>query len=115
MQSGQGVNKSSGGIGTGGPTPEVLGDVPITRKYTDLANREPEKRLTDYDTWAQAEAALQKGLSVETLVRREFGRTYTFAHLEAVVPVKNTKEISGLVADYEKYAPPLSLLVNELP
>lgn len=57
------------------PPEETLQRPTITGRR-NLRNFRFHKARTDFQTWEQAEAALQNGVSVEELVRREFARTY---------------------------------------
>lgn len=56
------------------PEEEVVKRPTITGRR-NLRNFKFRKARTDFETWEQAESALQNGVSVEELVRREFVRT----------------------------------------
>jgi len=59
--------------------------------------------VTDFDTWAQASAALQQGMSAAQLVAREFQRTYP--EVEHVTVVRTKRGLTALMDEYERCAP----------
>ena len=108
LQGGTTNNPRPSEFGTGNDAKALLqadaSTIPISRRFIDVETREPYVARTDFDTWAQAEAAIQAGVSVEELVRREFTRTYPAQDVAAVTIVKNLKPIANLVATYDKCA-----------
>lgn len=55
--------------------PEETVKRPTITGRRNLRNFKFQKPRTDFETWDQAESALQNGVTVEELVRREFVRT----------------------------------------
>lgn len=81
------------------PPEETLQRPTITGRR-NLRNFRFHKARTDFQTWEQAEAALQNGVSVEELVRREFARTYGEDQVQKVTVVKNELKLGGLYGAY---------------
>ena len=63
---------SSDELGVPGGLAEPPGDIERRRNLGNFAERPP---FTDFEVWRQAEEALQGGVSVPELVRRELQRT----------------------------------------
>eukprot|EP00892_Ulva_mutabilis_P005047 jgi/Ulvmu1/2914/UM147_0012.1 len=75
---------------------------PVITGRRNLRNFRFRKARTDFETWEQAEAAIQNGVSVEELVRREFARDFGEDQVQKVTVVKNELKLGTLVGAYEK-------------